>query len=58
MQIMKFSTMEELLERVNKTMYGLGGAVQTTSLDNAITVAHGIRAGTVWYVTFPLGSTH
>jgi len=49
MPIMKFSTMEELLERVNKTMYGLGGAVQTTSLDNALTVAHGIRAGTIWY---------
>jgi len=48
MQIMKFSTMEELLERVNKTMYGLGGAVQTSSLDNALTVSHGIRAGTIW----------
>ena len=48
MQIMKFSSMEELLERVNKTMYGLGGAVQTTSLDNALTVSHGIRAGTIW----------
>lgn len=48
MSILQFSTMDELLDRVNKTVYGLGGAVVTKSLDNALTVAHGIRAGTIW----------
>jgi len=48
MQIMKFSTMEELIERANKTEYGLGAAVQTTNLDRALQFSHGVRAGTVW----------
>lgn len=48
MQIMKFSTTEEVIERANKTCYGLGAAVNTTNLDRAIEVAHGVRAGTVW----------
>lgn len=52
MQILKFSTMEELIERANKSCYGLGAAVNTTSLDKAIEVAHGIRAGTVWVNCF------
>lgn len=52
MSIFKFSTMEELLDRANKTMYGLGAAVNTKSLDTALQVSHGIRAGTVWVNCF------
>jgi len=52
MQIMKFSTTEEVIERANKTCFGLGAAVNTTSLDRALEVSHGVRAGTVWVNCF------
>ncbi|XP_047139581.1 aldehyde dehydrogenase, mitochondrial isoform X1 [Hydra vulgaris] len=48
MQIMKFSTMEEVIERANLTCYGLGAAVNTTNINRALEFAHGVRAGTVW----------
>ena len=48
MQIMKFKDVDELIERANKTIYGLAASVFTASIDKAMTVAHGIRAGTVW----------
>jgi len=48
MQIMKFSSMEEVIERSNDCEYGLGAAVQTKSIDRALEFSHGVRAGTVW----------
>jgi len=48
MQIMKFSTTEEVIERANNSEYGLGAAINTTSLDTAMEVANAMRAGTVW----------
>lgn len=48
MQIMKFSTMDEVIERSNASEYGLGAAVQTKSIDRALQYSHGVRAGTVW----------
>ena len=48
MQIMKFKTIDELLERANKTIFGLAASVFTNDINKAMTVAHGIRAGTVW----------
>lgn len=48
MQIMKFKDMDELLERANKTIYGLAAAVFTKDVDKALTVSQGIRAGTIW----------
>jgi len=47
-QIIKFKTVDEVIERGNKTLYGLAAAVQTNDLNKALKVAHGIRAGTVW----------
>lgn len=35
-QILKFSTLEEVLERCNDTQYGLGSGVLTNSLDRAL----------------------
>ena len=49
MQILKFSTLDEVIERSNKTEYGLGAAVNTTNVERALQYAHGVRAGTVWY---------
>jgi len=48
MQIFKFNTMEELLDRANNTIYGLAAAVFTKDLDKAMHVSQGIRAGTIW----------
>ena len=47
-QILKFKTVDEVIERGNKTLYGLAAAVQTNDLNKALKVAHGLRAGTVW----------
>lgn len=48
MQILKFKTIDEVIERANKTKYGLAASVFTRSLDDALMLCQGIRAGTVW----------
>jgi len=48
MQILKFKSIDEVIERANKTMYGLAASVFTSNLDHALTLSQGIRAGTVW----------
>ena len=48
MQIMKFSTIDEVIERANQSEYGLGAAVQTTNIETALKFSHAVRAGTVW----------
>lgn len=51
-QILKFSSMEEVVERANKTIYGLAAAVFTKDLDKANYMSQGLRAGTVWVNTY------
>ncbi|XP_044215101.1 aldehyde dehydrogenase, mitochondrial-like isoform X2 [Thunnus albacares] len=48
MQILKFKTLEEVVERANDTKYGLAAAVFTKDIDKAHYVSNGLRAGTVW----------
>ena len=48
MQILKFKTIDEVIERSNKTIFGLAASVFTSNLEKALTLAQGIRAGTVW----------
>ncbi|CAL1612038.1 unnamed protein product [Knipowitschia caucasica] len=48
MQILKFDTLEEVIERANDSQYGLAAAVFTKDLDKANYVSSGLRAGTVW----------
>jgi len=47
-QLMRFSTMEEVIERANDTEYGLAAAVFTTDINKAMTVSTALQAGTVW----------
>ncbi|CAB3244060.1 unnamed protein product [Arctia plantaginis] len=47
-QIMKFSTIDEVVERANNTDYGLAAAVFTKDLDRANDMIQRLRAGTVW----------
>uniref|UniRef100_F1L2L3 aldehyde dehydrogenase (NAD(+)) n=1 Tax=Ascaris suum TaxID=6253 RepID=F1L2L3_ASCSU len=48
MSILKFDTMENLIDVANNTIYGLAAAVVTKDIDKALHVANRIRAGTVW----------
>ena len=48
MSIIKFKDIDELVERANNTMYGLAAGVWTQDLSKAHTLAHRLRAGTVW----------
>lgn len=53
-QIIRFKTLEEVIERANNTNYGLAAAVFTNDLEKALHVVQGVRAGTVWYVLLNL----
>jgi aldehyde dehydrogenase (NAD+) len=46
--ILPFKTMEEVVERANKTYYGLAAAIFTKNIDKAHTYAKAVKAGTVW----------
>lgn len=48
MSILKFKDIDEVIRRANDSQYGLGAGVVTRSVDNALKLAHGIRAGTVY----------
>ena len=48
MQISKFKTIDEVIERANRTNYGLAASIFTKNLEDALMLAQGIRAGTVW----------
>lgn len=48
MQILKFKTLEEALERANDTSYGLGSGVLTNDINKALMFAQGVQAGSVW----------
>ena len=48
MSILKFKTIDEVIARANKSEYGLGAGVVTRSVENAIKLSNGIRAGTVY----------
>ena len=46
--ILKFRTMDELIERANSTYYGLGSGILSKNIDTALTFAQAIQAGSVW----------
>jgi aldehyde dehydrogenase (NAD+) len=48
MSIIPFESLDEVIERGNKTMYGLAAAVWTKDITKATAIANGLRAGTVW----------
>ncbi len=59
MSIMKFKDMDELVDRANRTIYGLAAAVWTRDIGKALHVANNVRAGTVWvncYDVFDAGA--
>lgn len=46
--IIKFKTMDEVIERANNTNFGLAAGVITKDLDRAMTFAQAVEAGSVW----------
>ncbi|XP_076009974.1 aldehyde dehydrogenase, mitochondrial-like [Genypterus blacodes] len=48
MQILKFKSLEEVLERANDSKYGLAAAVFSKDIDKVNYLSGGLRAGTVW----------
>jgi len=48
MQLMKFKTMDEAIERANTTHYGLAAGICTRDIGTALKTAHDLDAGTVW----------
>ena len=48
MNILKFKNIEEVVQRGNRTFYGLAAAVWTRDIKKALSLANGLRAGTVW----------
>lgn len=48
LSVLKFSDMDELIQRANNTIFGLAAAVWTRDIKKAHAVADQVRAGTVW----------
>ncbi|XP_045891670.1 aldehyde dehydrogenase 1A1-like [Micropterus dolomieu] len=47
-QIMRFSSIHEVIQRANATHYGLAAGVFTNDIDKALTVSSALQAGMVW----------
>jgi len=48
LSIIKFKDTADVIQRANRTMYGLAAAVWTRDIGKAHAIANGVRAGTVW----------
>jgi aldehyde dehydrogenase (NAD+) len=48
MNILKFKDVDEVVQRGNKTFYGLAAAIWTKDITKAHRVANSLKAGTVW----------
>ena len=46
--LMKFSDVDEVLNRVNDSEYGLAGAVWSRDIEQAVAIAHRMETGTIW----------
>jgi len=48
MSIIKFRDLDDVVQRANRTEYGLAAAVWTKDITKAHAIANNVRAGTVW----------
>lgn len=46
--ILKFKTLDEVIERANETEYGLAAGVVTNNINNALVFTNAVQAGSVW----------
>lgn len=47
-QIIKFKTLDEVINRANNTKYGLAAGILTKNMDTAMKYMDNINAGSVW----------
>ncbi|KAL7567530.1 hypothetical protein ACA910_009537 [Epithemia clementina (nom. ined.)] len=52
LSILKFKTDAEVIERANLSKYGLAAGICSTNLPRALSMAHQLRAGTIWINTY------
>ena len=52
MPLLKFDSVDEVIERANNSEYGLAGAVWTKDTDKGIEIAEQLETGTVWINEF------
>lgn len=45
---MKFRTLDEVIERANRTSYGLAAGIVTKDINKAMKFAQEVEAGSVW----------
>ncbi|XP_053693334.1 aldehyde dehydrogenase, mitochondrial-like [Sabethes cyaneus] len=50
--IIKFKTLDEVIDRANATSFGLAAGIVTKSLNNAILFSNAVEAGSVWVNTY------
>lgn len=50
--ILKFSTLDEVIDRANNTNYGLASGILTKNINHALTFAASVEAGSVWVNCF------
>ncbi|XP_074030054.1 aldehyde dehydrogenase 1A1 [Leptinotarsa decemlineata] len=50
--ILKFETLEEVIERANDTYYGLAAGIITKDINTALVFAQSVEAGSVWVNCF------
>jgi len=55
LSVLTFATTEAALRIANNTPYGLSAGVWSANIDTCMTVARGVRTGTVWVNTFMEG---
>jgi len=48
LSVLTFDNVDELVDRANRSKYGLAAAVWTKDIQKAHRMAHRLRAGTVW----------
>lgn len=56
--IIKFKTMEEVIQRSNDTFYGLAAGIITKDIDKALTFAQSVQAGSVWINCYDICAAH
>ena len=48
MSILKYKTIDEVIERANNSIYGLGAGIVTRNLENALKITNALRTGSVY----------
>lgn len=48
MSVLKFKTVDEVIERANRTSFGLGAGLVTKNINKALQITNALRVGTVY----------